>query len=335
MPNPQETLLISCEDQKQIFNDGYQDALRVVEKFFCLKADGQETLSPKVSMIFDEKTQSRINCMPAVLKSSELCGVKWVSVFPDNPRFGYKNVTGTIIISELKYGHTLSIMDAGYLTSIRTAAVGALAAKFLSREDSEIVGFIGAGQEARRHLDLLKLVRPNIKTCYVSSRSTKTVASFIEEEKALHPDINFVPCGSDYETAVCGADIIITATSGQSDILKSRWINKDGGVLYIHVAGWEDEYAVAQMASKIVCDDWNSVKKRSQTLSRMYLEGLIDDSNIYANLEDLIVGRKKSREDRNEFIYFCSVGLANIDVAIANYVYEKCKENGLGMPFVF
>ena len=332
MKKSPKTLLISADDQKRLLND-YSEVIKVVEESFRKRIEGNVLLPDKTSVIFDEATQNRINCMPGALLDEKLYGVKWVAVFPDNPKEGYRNVTGTIILSELVHGHTLSVMDAGYLTEIRTAAVGAVAAKHLSCADAEAIGFIGAGQQARRHLDLLKTVRPGIKKCYVSSRTDSTVQDFIDEEKKRHSDISFISCGNNYETAVKDADIIVTAISGQEDVLKARWIKK--GALYIHVAGWEDEYAVALRADKIVCDDWGNVKHRTQTISRMYQEGLIKDSDIYCNIDEIIAGRKKGRESKDEFIYFCSVGLAFIDIALAQYVYTKSIDLGYGCLFAF
>ncbi len=333
MKNTPETLLITAENQKSVFSKGYPDAISVVEEGLKKRVAGEVILPDKISVVFDEPTQNRINCMPGALLGDKIYGVKWVAVFPENPKIGYRNVTGTMILSELEYGHTLSVMDAGYLTEIRTAAVGATAAKYLSKKDSESIGFIGAGQQARRHLDLVKVVRPELKKCYVSSRTDKTVTAFIEEESALHPDMEFVACGNNYELAVKNADIIVTAISGQEDVLKAKWIKE--GAFYIHVAGWEDEYAVPKKAAKIVCDDWECIKHRTQTISRMYKEGLLLDNEIYGNLEEIVCGRKPGRESDKEFIYFCSVGLAFIDVSFAKYIYEKCKERGLGMGFHF
>lgn len=328
-----ETLLISAEDQKRVFLNGYADAIQVVEEGLMKKFRGQTKQPEKISVIFDEKKQNRINCMPGALLEDKLYGVKWVAVFPENPQKSLRNVTGTTILSELESGLTLSIMDSGYLTEIRTAAVGATAAKYLSRENSESIGFIGAGQQARRHLDLVKVVRPGLKKCYVSSRTSKTVDNFIEEESIIHPDVEFVSCENDFESAVKDADIIVTAISGQEDVLKASWVKK--GAFYIHVAGWEDEYAVSQKANKIVCDDWECIKHRTQTISRMYKEGLLEDADIYGNLEEIIAGVKPGRENDREFIYFCSVGLALIDVSFAKYIYEKCKKDGLGTKYQF
>lgn len=330
--NP-ETLLISAEDQKRIFSENLSDAVGVVETALKKKMAGEVFLPDKISTVFDEATQNRINCMPGALLNDKLYGVKWVAVFPENPKEGYRNVTGTMILSELEHGHTLSVMDAGYLTEIRTAAVGATAAKYLSRMNSETIGFIGAGQQARRHLDLVKCVRPALRKCYVSSRTDATVKAFIEEERALHPDMEFVNCGSDYEAATSDSDIIVTAISGQEDVLKARWIKK--GAFYIHVAGWEDEYAVPKRATKIVCDDWECIKHRTQTISRMYKEGLLRDDEIFGNLDEIVAGIKPGRENDDEFIYFCSVGLAFIDVSFAKYSYEKARKLGLGLKFSF
>lgn len=327
------TLLISSSDQKKIFGNNIETTIDVVEYAFRCKSNNDIYLPDKISHIFDESTQNRINCMPGALLTDELYGVKWVAVFPENTKEGYRNVTGTTILSELTHGHTLSIMDSGYLTDLRTAAVGATAAKYLSKKNSEIIGFIGAGQQARRHLDAVMAVRPSIKKCFVSSRTDVTVKSFIKEEKIIHPEVEFFDCGCDYEKAVRKADIIVTAISGQCDILKAAWI-KDGA-FYIHVAGWEDEYAVAKKASKIVCDEWENIKHRTQTISRMYKEGILEDRDIHGNLVDVINGKIAGRENDKEFIYFCSVGLAYIDVAFAKYVYEEARKRNYGIEFSF
>ena len=333
MKNNPATLLISSSEAREIFEKDIGNAIRIVELALRNKYDGNVKMPDKISCIFDEKSQNRINCMPAALLSEDVYGVKWVSVFPDNPKDGYKNVTGITVMSELKHGHPVAIMDSSYLTDIRTAAVGAVAAKYLATQNCSKIGFIGAGQQARRHLDTILCAKKSIRECYVSSRTEATVFDFIREEAAKHPDIKFINCGNDYESAVKDADIIVTATSTQEDLLKANWIKN--GSLYIHVAGWEDEYAVAQKASKIVCDDWESVKHRTQTISRMYQEGILADSDIYANLLDIACGEKLGRENNDEFIYFCSVGLAYIDVMFAKYVYLKAMDQNMGQNFEF
>ena len=327
------TLLINQSEARETFKNQEHLAISLVESALMKRANGDVILPDKISQIFDQRTQNRINCLPATLISDNVSGMKWISVFPENPIHGIRNVTGLVILSELTHGLTLSVMDGTYLTGIRTAAVGAVAAKYLSMENSCTIGFIGAGNEARNHLDMIKTVRPSIKKCYVSSRSENTVETFISEEFEKHPDMEFINCGDDYKRASENADIIITATSSQLQLLKADYIKK--GALYIHVGGLEDEYAVPKKAQKIVCDEWESIKHRSQTISRMYKEGLLTDDEIYANLGEIVNGLKIGRENDSEFIYFCSVGLSFIDVMFAKYIYDEAKRLGLGTHYNF
>lgn len=326
------TTLISKEQVKSVFHDP-NIATQLVEQAFCSYDAGNVMLPTKISQIFDEKIQNRINCMPATMIDNKVCGVKWVSVFPENPKSGIKNVSGVIVLSEITHGLPIAVMDGTEITNIRTAAVGGVALKYLARQNSESIGFIGAGKEARAHLDSATYVCSNLRKCYVSSRSELTVATFIEEEKEKHPLLEFINCGNDFEQAIQPADIIITATSAQADLLKAAWIKP--GATYIHVGGWEDEYDVADLADKIICDDWESVKHRGQTLCRMYKTGRLRDADIYANLKEIINGNKPGRENNTEFIYFNSVGLAFIDIAFANYVYESMKDNPEVLQFEF
>ena len=117
-----------------------------------------------------------------------------------------------------------------------------------------------------------------------------------------------------------------------NQLLKAEYINK--GSLYIHVGGLEDEYTVPLKAKKIVCDEWEAIKHRSQTISRMYKEGLLFNHNIYANLDELISKNKNGRENNDEFIYFCSVGLPYIDVTVAKYVYDESIKRNIGTKYI-
>jgi len=112
-------------------------------------------------------------------------------------------------------------------------------------------------------------------------------------------------------------------------LLKAAWIKK--GAFYSHIGGWEEEFAVPKMADKIVCDDWETVKHRTQTISRAYKAGEITDADIHCNLVDLLDGTKSGRDSDEEFTYFNAVGLAYVDVSIAYAMYQRCKEAGAGV----
>ena len=121
---------------------------------------------------------------------------------------------------------------------------------------------------------------------------------------------------------------LVTATSAQAPLLKAEWVKP--GAFYSHVGGWEDEYAVVTQSDKIVCDDWKTVTHRTQTLSRMYKEGLLGNHDLHADLHELVSGDKPGRESDEERIYFNAVGLSFLDVAIALTMYKRAKAAGEG-----
>lgn len=327
-----KTMLISQGEVKSIF-ENINVAVELVEQAFEKYNKGNVLLPDKISQIFDQKVQNRINCMSASILDEKISGVKWVSVFPENTKMGMRNVSGIIVLSEIEHGLPLAVIDGAEITNIRTAGIGACAVKHLARKNSQSIGFIGAGREARAHLDSIKSVMPDIKKCYVSSRTEVTIEGFIEEESRKHSELQFINCSNRYEEAVTDADIIVTATSTQADILKAKWIKQ--GATYIHVGGWEDEFAVVEKADKIICDKWECVKHRGQTVCQMYKNGLLKDSDIYADFGEILSRRKVGRENDSEFIYFNSVGLAYIDVWFAKYVYDKAKSLSSVSEFEF
>ena len=320
--------IISQEDVAEIFKGKADGIFGIIEDSFRKFLNGEVVMPDKISQIFDELSQNRINCMPATLLKDKICGMKWVSVFPSNAPKDVQNVTGVMLLSELETGFPIAFIDGTLSTKLRTAAVGCVAAKYLAPSKVEKVGIIGAGEEARMHFTLLKHMFPTIKECRVSSLSLEIEQGFIDKFKDIVTDVKFIPCNNNSYKCASGADIIVTAISGQSPVLKANDITKGG--LYIHVGGWEDEYGVAQKADKIVCDEWDVVKHRSQTLCRMYKEGLLNDEDIYADLSELIAETKQGRENDDEFIYFNSVGLSFIDINFANYIYNKAVEQNLG-----
>ena len=208
--------------------------------------DADEVLFPeKIVQIFREETQERINCLPATFLERKICGVKWVSVFPPNPVVhGVQNLSAVIILSEIERGFPIAFMDGTLCSNVRVASVGGLAARYLARQDSESIGFIGAGEQAKVHLVAMKTALPSLRQCRVASKLESEEDQFIAEMSAILPEMEFVKAGTVLERAVDGVDVIVTATSAQAPLLEAAWMK--AGAFYSHIGGWEDEYAVAK-----------------------------------------------------------------------------------------
>lgn len=325
---------IKCRffSQEDLLGSGCLDiqmAMEAAEQAILAYDQGDVIFPEKIVQIFDDETQERINCLPATFKTRKVCGVKWVSVFPPNPvRHGIQNLSAVIILSETERGFPMAFMEGTLCSNVRVGTMGAIAAKHLARQDSTSIGFIGAGEQAKMHLIAMKSAVPKLEVCRVAAKDPAEEDQFVQQMEAILPEMEFRKTRSDLEQATSGADIIVTATSAQAPLLKADWMKP--GAFYSHVGGWEDEYAVAQACDKIVCDDWETVKHRTQTLSRMYGDGALTDDDIHGNLVDLIAGRKPGREHADERTYFNAVGLAYVDVGIALAMYNRAREAGMG-----
>ena len=319
------TNVVRILSQQDLIDAGCMDfkaAAQVIEQAFIDFTEGKVLFPDKVSVIFDQKTQDRINCLPAAMLQDKVYGVKWVSVFPQNPHsYNVPNLSAVSILSELTTGFPIAFMSTTMCSNMRTASVGAVAAKYLAKKESKKIGFIGAGEQAKSHFLAMKAMFPAICECRVSSRTQKSELKFAEQMRNFYPDVEYVCCDSDYSKAVKDVDIIVTAISGQEEVLKADWVSK--GSFYCHVAGLEDEPAVALKSDKIVCDRWDTVKHRTQTISQMYQKGLLCDNQIYADLDQIITSAKLGRENDDEIIYFNSVGLSFLDTALSYWMYKK------------
>lgn len=329
MKNKISSMYFSQED---LLKSGCLDikmAITAAENALKEYSAGNVLFPEKIVQIFNQDTQERINCLPATFNKEKICGMKWVSVFPPNPaKFGVQNLSAVVILSEIEKGFPICYMDGTLCSNMRVGAMGGLAAKHLAKETCSSIGFIGAGEQAKMHLIAMKTVRPMISECRIAAKEEHEEEAFISEMSAIFKDIKFIAAKTDLECAVDGADIVVTATSVQAPLLKAKWIKP--GAFYSHIGGWEDEFEVAAQSDKIVCDDWETVKHRTQTLSRMYKEGQLKDDDIHANLTDIVLGKKSGRESDEERVYFNAVGLAYVDVAIAIAMYRRAKEAKVG-----
>ena len=183
--------------QEDLVNAGAFDmimAREALKKGLFRFREGGILFPDKIVQIFNQDTQERINCLPATLLDEKICGVKWVSVFPPNPkRYGTQNLSAIIVLSELEKGYPACVMDGTLCSNMRVAAMGATAAEVLARENSEVIGFIGAGEQSKMHLLGMKSVRPGLKVCKVAAKEAFEEEDFI---KCMRP--RYGVCGLQY-----------------------------------------------------------------------------------------------------------------------------------------
>ena len=318
-------LLIPRKDVEGIVS--MKEVVEVVEEAFKAKGLGEVVMPPKVYVNFP-KGDFRV--MPCYIPSLGFGGVKIVNVHPENPeKYGLPTVMAVILLLDPETGKPVAIMDGTWMTDMRTGAAGGVAAKYLARPDSRTVGIVGAGRQARTQLMALKEVLEEIEEVRVTD-IRKDVREKYAEEMSEKLGLNVKAVDSVRET-VEGADIVVTVTPVRKPIVKNEWIRPGVHINAIgaDAPGKEELDPEILKRAKIVVDDFEQAC-HSGEVNVPLTKGIISKEDIYAELGEIIVGKKPGRLSDDEITIFDSTGLAIQDLATATLVYKKAKASNLG-----
>jgi ornithine cyclodeaminase/alanine dehydrogenase-like protein (mu-crystallin family) len=241
--------------------------------------------------------------MPAL--TSEGLGIKIVTFYATNAERGIPTHMATIFLVDPETGAPLAVMDGRVITEMRTAAVSAAATKLLAPSDAKVLAILGSGVQARSHAEALRLVR-NFREVRVWSRSREHAEQFTKEIGAT---------AMSAEEAVSGADVVVTATSSKTSILRGAWL-KPG--CHVNAVGacrpdWR-ELDNDAMANVVLVDSREGALKESGDI-------ILSDAKIYAELGEALAGKVPSRA--SETTIFKSLGMAVEDIAAALLVYRS------------
>jgi ornithine cyclodeaminase/alanine dehydrogenase-like protein (mu-crystallin family) len=291
-----------------------RECIGVMEEALADLARGKVT-NPLRSMIRGAETPGILGLMPAFRGDY---GLKEICVYPGNPARGLDTHLGLVILHDGETGAPKAIMNASAITAIRTAAVSAVATKLLAREDAHVLAILGAGVQAKTHLEAIPLVR-EIRQVRIFSRSPEKAQRLITDNRQLTTTA---------EQAVRGADIVVTATSSREPIIKREWIAPG---THINAVGSSIK-STRELDSETVAAASLFVDRRESTLNESgdYLMSGVGPDHIRAELGEILTGKAKGRTSKGEITLFKSLGLAVEDLASAQFLFEKAKQGGTG-----
>jgi alanine dehydrogenase len=236
-----------------------------------------------------------------------------------------------IILSDPRNGFPLCIMDGTAITNMRTGAAGGIAAKYLARKDSSIVGLVGCGAQAASQLDALKRLF-RIRCVRVWGKQKLRAKKFLEDIK----DAPFeVAIKDNIRDCVKDADIVVTTTPTRRPIVKAGWIRPGAHINAIgaDAQGKEELEPALLKVSKIIVDD-RSQASHSGEINVPLAKGIISEKDIHGTLGEVVTGKKEGRTSSEEITIFDSTGLAIQDVAAADLVYKKALKKKIGRHIV-
>ena len=313
MAGPSTCLITQAEVRKVLT---MSEALAAVEEAFRAYAEGRAQMPPKPYLHFDK---GDLRTMPAYLPGLGLATVKNVNVHPGNKDL--PAVMATLTLFDPDTGFALAVMDGTYLTAMRTGAAGGIAARHLAREGSAVAAFVGAGRQAETQLEALLATVPTVRRVLVYDLDAEKARRFAVRVSQTH-GVEASPAA--LEAAVAAADVVVTVTPARAPVVRKEFVRPGTHINAIGAdAPGKQELDVAILQSaKVVVDNWEQASHGGE-INVAVSRGLMRRGDIYAELGEIVIGRKPGRQDPHDVTVFDSTGLAIQDVACAAHVYRR------------
>jgi ornithine cyclodeaminase len=319
-------LILNEEELKRALAE--VDAIDAVEHAFATLALGKANLPGVISLEIPEK-EGEYHIKGAYLEGAPYVVFKSANSYYRNPAKGLPSSAGLFLAFDAETGFLSALMfDNSLLTHARTGAAGAVAAKYLARENLDRVAFMGCGTQARHQLEYLRRVRHFHRvTCWDRDRraaetfSGEIAAGGIEAEVA-----------SDAKDAVAGSDLIVTVTPSTEPFVKADWIVPG---MHITAVGADSptkqelDENIFGLADVIIADRLSQCVERGE-IHHAVEKGVIAADDVTGELGDVILGKVHGRTSPDEITVCDLTGVGVQDAAIASVVLAKAIELGLG-----
>lgn len=308
------------------------EAIQCVEDAFGALAGGKVVMPPILRLDIAE-ANGEVDVKTAYVPGLESFAIKVSPGFFDNPRIGLASTNGLMVVLSARTGLLEALLlDNGYLTDVRTAAAGAVAARHLSREDTSVAAIIGAGMQAKLQLEALALVRPITKAVIWARDRDKA------EDLARHASQKLkiaALVASSPEAAVRGADIVVTTTPATEPLVLADWIAPGQ---HVTAMGSDAEHkneidpALVAKADLYVADRLSQTRLLGE-LHHAITAGLVDEAQNFAELGAIIAGAVPGRTSDTQITYADLTGTGVQDTAIATLARTRAQQSGAGTLF--
>ena len=307
-----------------------QDAVACVENAFATLAGGGVVMPPILSLAIHEHN-GEVDVKTAYVPGLDSFAIKMSPGFFDNPKLGLPSTSGLMILFSVKTGVVEALLlDNGYLTDVRTAAAGAVAAKHLARADAKTACIVGTGAQARLQLMALCLVRP-IQRAMVWGRDTAKAVS-LADHLASELDIEVVST-TDLGAAVQASDIVVTTTPSTVPLIQADWLCPGQ---HVTAMGSDQSHKCELQPACLAKADLYVPDRQAQTAILGELRAALDADVVTAGtkfpeLGEIISGTASGRTAPHEITIADLTGTGVQDTAIANLARERAVAAGTGM----
>jgi ornithine cyclodeaminase len=309
-------------------------AIAAMKQAFAAYSSGQAVVPPRTHLAIPQHSGISL-IMPAFVTgadaSHEALAVKVVSVFDKNSDRGLARIQAAVLVVDPATGQPLALLEGATLTAIRTAAASGAATDFLARRDSRTLAILGAGVQARTHLEAAIAVRP-ISEIRIYSRRPSAVEALIGEFANLSSrGVRFVAAASARD-AIDGADIICATTTSSTPIIADADLSEGTHINAVgsYTPQAREIPAETVVRARVFVDSRQAAWDEAGDLIQPLNAGLITRDHILAELGEIVLGLKEGRTGERQITFFKSVGLAVQDAVAARFALDAARQLGLG-----
>lgn len=321
-----KTLYLSQADVENV-GITMAEIIEAVEKGFVEMGNGRVEMPPKPGIHPGEGGDNFIHAMPAFIPGMQSAGVKWVSGYPVNQKKGLPYIMGQLMLNDPETGMIKSIMDCVWITAMRTGAASAVSAKYLARPESSTIGILACGVQGHTNLEAMNVLFP-LKKVMAFDTNQEQAQGLADFAKSLGLEVEIV---DDPKKAVTGCDIVVTSgpiLQKPHETIQAGWVDEGAFVSCVDFDSFFSRDALNE------ADKWTT-DNMAQYLH--YKDGMgyfQQCPDVYAELGELVTGKKKGRENDKEKTFAANLGLAMEDMAVAPLIFEKAvaKEIGTWLP---
>jgi len=296
--------------------------IALLERAFREKGEERVELPPKPGI--HPQPDAFVHAMAASIPGMQAAGVKWVSGFPGNPARGLPYVSGLLILNDVETGFPTAVMDCTWITGYRTGAATALSARYLARPDSATAGILACGVQGRTNLAALACTFPLRRVYAYDTRREARDLYVREMSQRLGLEVVAV---DDPKRALVEADLVVTSgpiLKQPTPTIERDWLRPGAFASAVDYDSYWTPEALAQI-DRLATDDHAQFRYTRETGG--YFRRTPEP---YADLGELVTGRKPGRRSVNERTMAMNLGLALDDLAVAPEVLRRAREMGLG-----
>lgn len=321
--------MIIMNEQQIMEMYGMEDAIPDVKATLHSLADGKIENPIRTVIEFPERSAS-VLYMPCADLSEGIAANKTVTIFPENPKTnGLPTTQGVVLVTDATDGRHLAMLNASFLTRLRTGAMSGLATDRLARKEASVLCVIGTGGMAYEQVLGVLAVREIREILLVNPTRSKAEAfgERLRREGRISAEVS-IEIVDDVDEAVKRADVINCATRSETPVFDGETIHPgthvNGVGSYLPHMREVDETFIRR-CSKVIADDLHGVKEEAGELIHADRSGAWSFDELHGELVHLVTGQVSGRETEEEITFFKCVGAAYYDLAVAKGVYRKAE----------